>query len=358
MANEAMDVNVAESSTTDEVEVTDVNDEALSSGAEAEPDVTAEAEEEETLLSVIQDTVKETRDDVGPEDSLPSEEGDEQPPTAEVSEASETEETDELVTNDGDTFSEAEFSALKDKTKRRFEALLKERNVGMQAQSELQQLNDVLHQNHISGEEMGDMMRALAQYKAGDFDGFMQLMNPYIQHSSHATGQALPQDIQERLDDGYIDEAAAKELSQARAVHAHQQQMLEHGQRDQQAAIQAAAQAQVQIQAGDIRDSVNRWEADIRSRDADYDRKAEMIRTNSEVLMARHGRPANAQQALQLAQDAYAMTNETLKTISPDAKPVKPGPTSSHVPSQHASTKPTSMLEAVRLGLRRHNTGA
>ena len=95
------------------------------------------------------------------------------------------------------------------------------------------------------------------------------------------------------MDDGYIDEASARELSQTAELA--RQQLVE---RDAQ-----QRQEMTQNQLVDrITEDVTDWEAEVRDRDPDYDIISDEIDDRVRAMVAERGRPSNSEEAIQYAQ--------------------------------------------------------
>jgi len=343
MPPELQDDNSEVSSTETEVhDSTDVEAQSSSvEGAESE----AEADAERSLLNIVQEESKATR-----EDSI---EDDEEPPTSEAQEkADDADVSDEDEHEDDpthDEFTSEELKALKGKTKKRIDTLLAQRNELQKASDEHGIITGFMKENNISSDDLSNVMGAMAHYKAGDYKGFLDVIQPLMDHAGEAVGAIIPDDLQKRVDDGYIDDDAAAELAQQRATIAFQQEQAQRTDFNRQAADKGVA-------ADGMRGTVNEWEADVRGKDADYAMKEPQIKANARALMAEFGSPINAEQALQLAKDAYAMTNDFVKQARPAPQQIDRRPDSS-LSSSNTQAQPKSMLDAVRMGIRNAHSG-
>lgn len=347
MTIEAIDANEAESSTSTEVqENTDV-EVAQSSSAEGEQ-VEANAEEsaERSLQDIVAEVAKDSRETAETDEESPASETQELD-AEQAAKTDDADQQDEGFDLDEFGFTESELKALKGKTKDRFNELLAQRKELEGKAEESEVITKFMQENNISSDEMARMMGTLAHFNAGDYKQFLDGIQPLMEHAGVALGATLPPDIQQRVDEGYIDANSAAELAQQRATSSEAQVRLEREQFNNQQQFHQAEVTQ-------IRSSVDDWEADIKKTDPDYAQKEEQIRVNARSLMAQYGAPVNSEQALQLSKDAYAMTNNFIKKAAPTPRAINPGPSSSTVPNAQAA--PKSMLDAVRLGIRNANT--
>lgn len=348
MNTEAIDANEAESSTSNEVQQ-DHDVDAQSSSAEGElTEIANEDEAEVSLLAIVQREAKDTREGSIVDEEPPTSEDQEQV-AEQASDTDEAEQQEEGFGLDEFGFSPEEMKALKGKTKDRFNELLQQRDEFRGKAEEAEIIKTFMQENKISSDEMARMMGTLAHFNAGDYQGFLDGIQPLMDHAGTALGVNLPPDIQKRVDDGYVDPDSAAELAANRAASVEQQARLQYE--------RGANQYQTQqAEATHIKSSVDSWEADIRKSDPDYAQKENQIRANARALMAQFGQPVNADQALQLSKDAYEMTNEFIRQANPKPRAINPGPSSGSVPNAHA--EPKSMLDAVRQGIRNAQTGA
>jgi hypothetical protein len=162
-------------------------------------------------------------------------------------------------------------------------------------------------------------------------------------------GEALPADVQKRVDDGVIDDDTAKEIARLRAQQHLQSRRTE---------LDAQAQSmQVrQAMSGTIVSAVNAWEQAIRERDPDYPRKAKLVETTARALrLERYGDtiPPSAEHARALVQEAYDVVTRELTAALPRRTDVRT-PLNGATPSRSTvRTEPKTSLEAAIQGLER-----
>tara|TARA_B100000524_G_scaffold341860_1_gene236350 strand:- start:2635 stop:3606 length:972 start_codon:yes stop_codon:yes gene_type:complete len=271
---------------TDSEEEQDVNEQSSSS----------ESETEETLLSVLQDAMEKPSEETG---SQPEEEIEQE--GEEVLEA-DAESTDEQSdsTKDEDSYEEVPFNKHP-----RFQELVKEKNEYKVDAERYQNITSFLDENKVSADEAAAGLQIMALMKKDPVEA-LNALKPYVETLSQAAGYVLPDDIQNKVNDGYMDEDVGKELARSRAEVQN-----ERAQRE--ALIQDQQQQTQQAQLHDVAMSVTDWENKTRSTDPDYDLKQPEIDDRVRVLVATQGRPNTTQDALAMAKQAYTEVNERHK---------------------------------------------
>lgn len=271
---------------TDSEEEQDVNEQSSSS----------ESETEETLLSVLQDAMEKPSEEAG---SQPEEEIEQE--GEEVLEA-DAESTDEQSdsTEDEDSYEEVPFNKHP-----RFQELVKEKNEYKVDAERYQNITNFLDENKVSADEAAAGLQIMALMKKDPVEA-LNALKPYVETLSQAAGYVLPDDIQNKVNDGYMDEDVGKELARSRAEVQN-----ERAQRE--ALIQDQQQQTQQAQLHDVAMSVTDWENKTRSTDPDYDLKQAEIDDRVRVLVATQGRPNTTQDALAMAKQAYTEVNERHK---------------------------------------------
>lgn len=298
---------------------------AQSSGAD-DPD-----DKRETLL----DAVKKAAGEDSQEESSPS--GQEQESSSEDEE--EGDKPGEQEAAEQSSENEGEEDTRFDKHPR-FQKLLKE-NKDLKAPAEqYRKIEEFMTQNDLTPDEVADGFVIMSLIKQGRADEAMQRLSPILENLQTAVGQKLPEDLQKKVDDGYMDEESAKEVAQLRHQSRVSQTQAERRQQEME------AQRQNQTVQG-IRSSVAEWERSVRQTDPDYDRKSRLITMAARELVLERGQPRNEAEALSLAKDAYALANEEAKRLSPPKQPTQRRPSGS-ASSTQAAAQPASLYEVVK----------
>lgn len=222
-----------------------------------------------------------------------------------------------------------DLSWLKDKkrTQRRVKQLLKERAEYRKGSEQFDQIKNFMDQNELGPSETADGMRLAAMIKGVSrgklpVEDVLKEIDSVRDRVAQATGAKLPDDLQKRIDAGYIDEQSAQELSRARA----NEQIIRNAMREDQ---QRRAQNEQANASTAILTSLRTWEANTKANDPDFDRLAEFVASEATVLREREGIPATSEAAVALAQKAYSNVKQRFAQIFPNRE-VKPSPNSQH----------------------------
>lgn len=259
---------------------------------------------------------------------------------------------------------EAELAAAPKGLRRRFQQVraqnqrLKDQVASVQPDAQqYQKLQTFMQSNELDARSAANALRIAALVQGAingrvDPASVVSELSHWADQLKAMTGDMLPVDVQQRLDDGSIDESTAKEIARLRAQQGATQRRT---QLDQQQLITRSTQAQ----AGQIYGAIQAWEQSVRARDPDYARKAKLVETTAKSLrLERYGNglPPSVEQATALAQEAYDMVTRELAAAIPQPATVRAplnGATSS---KSTVRTEPKTSLEAAMQGLERMAT--
>ena len=287
----------------------------------------AESETEEDLLSVVQDAMQPSED----ADSQSDEEYDEDDDDGEY------EHEDGLAADDADeSFEDVPFHKHP-----RFKEVIDQRNKYREGAEQYEQITSFLSQNNLSAEEAAQGFQIMALMK-NDPAAALEALNPFVQQLGVQSGITMPGDIQSKVEDGYLDEDAGRELSRLRAEAARERQMREQMQGQQQ-------QQQAQAQLHNLAATVTDWEERTRASDPDYDLKQDEIDDRVRVLVTERGRPQTPEQAIAMAKEAYDSVNERYKARFGNKRQIRTA--SGGKLGGTPQAEPTSLMEAVQNAL-------
>lgn len=291
------------------------------------PTSSAESETEEDLLSVVQNAI----------------EGDE----LEEAESQSVEVDDEEVDDEDDALPLESFELEDDNGEvsdkgpvpyERFQKVISQKNEYKQGHEQYQKITGYLSSNNITAEEASAGMQIMALMK-NDPQKALEALNPYMDALRQTTGDVLPDDIRGKVDDGYMDEDAGRELARTRA----DANLLR--QRNEQANAQMAQNASAQHLEG-LAQTVTDWEMRKRQTDPDYDLKQDEIDDRVKVLVQERGRPDTAEAAIAMANEAYDAVNNRVSARSSVKKPMRTA--SGGKLGGTPTPEPKSLLEAVQ----------
>lgn len=210
-------------------------------------------------------------------------------------------------------------------------------------------------ENHVSEDEFKYGQAIMGLMKT-DPEAAMEVIEDLRDRLSVHLGRTLPKDLQDRVEAGEVSEAAAKELLQARSKGAAAEA------RATQLETSKSTEAQ-QRTATEIKTETTKWWTEIKGKDPDVDKIADMVNDKLTAIVAAHRSKADAPaitavMARQFCQDAYDAVKAKLKSIVPPKPTVQPlrSETTNQSPAQ-ASTAPKTMLDVTRSVLARTRGG-
>lgn len=338
---------------------------APSTGSEPAPDVgkpalppesspgSAKDEEKRTLLEAVVSAVDPKR--VEDEDAV---EKPAAPSAAESSPAEGAQSPPEPATkpNGNDVSDDALLAAL-DALKgdvplnkiERFREVLQE-NRQLKATSErFAQLDQTMTEIGNDARRMGLTNDELAQLfawprlLAKDPAAAVETLQAFSARWQERVGNTLPSDLKQRVDDGVLDEASAKEIAQLRANKSLSETRSRADQEDRERQEASTRQSEIVT-------SVNAYQDELRRSDPDYTpAKHGMVVDALTALVSAHGRPTNVTEARAMAKQAYDTVNARLASLRPAPRQVQP-PVGRRL-NRPAEAQPKSMLEAITLAV-------
>lgn len=251
--------------------------------------------------------------------------------------------------DDFEDFTPEERSQLKKATAERFDKLKglyresKEKYTQLSAQLEqvsveagnYKKFVDFLDENRISQDEANELFHIGALMKNDPVEA-LRLITPYYTDLLHITGNILPADLKQQVDQGYITKDKAFELSRLRATgqtmsaineerNTHNQQRTETRQRNE--------------TVTNMMGVISTWERDWSKSDLDYAKKKDRVLDRVELLLVRAQRngtlPKTADEAVKLANQAKSEIEADMRKMNPQRKPVSSvdgGSSSSNLP--------------------------
>lgn len=204
------------------------------------------------------------------------------------------------------------------------------------------EFNQTISQRGISPQDLQDAAGILTLIQSGDMEGFLKAVGPYVEAAELAVGKRLPQDLKERVEDGYLTEQDAAEIAKSRFAQAKSQRDVQKvTEQQQQTELQQRHQANVQQIVG----AVQARENELKSSDPDYARLEPQVRRQIEYAINNGAQPQTAEQAVQMVNHAYEVAKEMAasRPATPKATPRRPSATS----AARGQSQPKSFQEAV-----------
>jgi len=196
----------------------------------------------------------------------------------------------------------------------------------------------------LSGDDVANGLKTMAALRSGDYATFYQMVAPFVRTAQEYLGIVLPRDLGERVRQGHLTEAAAKEFARQRFDHQRAQiTVQEHEAANQQLALQNVQ--------GNVQRAVTSFEQRLAASDPDYKAKAPSVRRVAQaLLLERGGRIGTVEEALDITKAAYDEVNRHTRSILPRPRATGSLPNgSTQTPS--ARSAPKSLMEAALQGL-------
>ena len=297
---EIAEEQIVEDSSSEATEAQEVDDtEASSSDA---------VETEADLLSVVQDALPTE------EAETPQEETEEE--VAEV-ESKEEVEAELEAEDDSEDYSNVPFNKHP-----RFQKLIAEKNELKELSNkyktdseQYKKITDFIELNNLSAKDAVEGFRIMATLRNNPEEGY-KLLQVHLERIGNVTGRNLPKDIQEKVDDGFLDEDAAKELSQARANLYREKQLRKQTQ-------QRFTNASASANETQMADAVKLWGEKTLANDPDFSLKQDEFNDRISAIVSERGVPKSPDEVVQIADDAYATINERFKARQPSKQPMR-----------------------------------
>lgn len=195
----------------------------------------------------------------------------------------------------------------------------------------------------LSQEDMAQLF-AWPRLLASDPKGAVEKLQAFTAHWQEKVGHTLPADLQQKVDDGVLDDATAKEVASLRATSAldKTRNAAEGAERER---TSTAHRQQ------EIHDSVNAYQAELKAKDPDYTpEKHDMVVDALTALVTKHGVPSTVADARAMAKTAYDTVTTRLAKFKPPPRAVA-SPAVGRRINQPAEAQPKSMREAIERAL-------
>ena len=195
----------------------------------------------------------------------------------------------------------------------------------------------------LSNEDLAQLF-AWPRLLAKDPTAAVEQLQAFAATWQEKVGHSLPPDLKQKIEDGVLDEATAKEVAQLRATTALDRTRNEADEQDRQ-------RQSVEQQRTSIRDSVNAYQAELKANDPDYTpEKHAMTVDTLTALVTTRGVPQTVADARKMAKEAYDTVTKRLQAFKPAPRTVA-NPTIGRRLNKPAESQPKSMREAIENAL-------
>jgi len=264
--------------------------------------------------------------------------------------------TAEGVESGDDTASPEELAGMGPRVAKKFKTLLRKNGELRDQIAEYEtyrpvaeigsQLQSFAAENDLAPDDIIRAISLAAAVRAGDWQGFYAQVSPYVRRAQEYLGLVLPEDLGQRVQQGHMTEAAAREYARTRFDADRARAFAE------QRGSELTATRHRQVQAN-VQNAVTRFETQLAASDPDYRAKAEAIRRTTQALLhERGGQITTVEEALDIVREAHAEVTAQYRRLMPAPRPTNPVPNgNSQQPSARAA--PRNMMEAALQGLER-----
>ncbi len=263
---------------------------------------------------------------------------------------------------DSDDLSEEELARLRPKTRKRIDNLLKERSerdakiVDLEPKAQnFEKIQRFVDDAGLSKDEVNQGFDVMKNLRNDPLKAYEQLKPIFVQLQQMA-GEVLTPDLQQAVDQGQLTEAHARELALTRSrASVNERRVTEIDQREEASRQREASEATV----NDVAGAVTAWEKATSKSDPDWKLKQPRIQVLVENEILRKQREDRSyfpskDEAIKMSKDALATVEAEFKRMSPQRRSMTPV---ADAGSSRSTPVPTSMLDAVKVGLERARAG-
>jgi hypothetical protein len=288
-------------------------------------------ETEDSLLSVVLSVVEHSN-------AQSTQDSDTDSPTEEQGQQAAHEQADGQQADD--------FSKLPFNKHPRFRELVKEKNTYKaqmaEYESDAKQYRDIqtfMEGAGLTAEEVAEGLALMAQMKSGDPAKAYEALTKKVESLALAAGKQLPQDLEERVEQGFVDRETAQQLYQ-KQVQAERQAALAQNQ------LQQRTYQDAQTQVVSIANAVQAWEQATKGTDPDFEIKVDLVKDRVRAQVAANGMPKTPDEAVKLTKEAYESVTQVLRRAQGPKQSMRPAVGGKVNGS--AAPEPRSLLDVIR----------
>jgi hypothetical protein len=304
-------------------------------------------EAKETLLDAVLKVVPTT-----PEEDVLGRSKDADPdakPETEDQAGKKPDEPEDTTTDEDDEKAAAE--AANPATRKKINKLLKQRHELRNEVASLRptaqiggELQTFATTNDLSGDDIIMTLNMAAALRRGDYHSFYQAVAPFVRKAQEYLGVVLPEDLNQRVQQGHMTSQAAAEFARTR----FDKELADARVQDSQI---AQSNSGLQALQADIQRGVTALEGRFAASDPDYKAKAGQVRRMAQALLFEHGgKISSLQEAMDITRAAYAEVNKTFRQLQPAPRATNPVP-NGYGTSPAVRREPTTLMEAALQGL-------
>lgn len=217
---------------------------------------------------------------------------------------------------------------------------------------EFGKIQNFMSQHNVPAEEVAEAMTIVAMMKNPDtVKDAVTRLQALADQGRAFLGEGIDADLQQRVDDGEISEAFAKEMTKQRATANATRQAAEAAQRRAEQATQTVTETQRASAMDQVRNRATNFLAAKQSTDPDFALKAPFLQNAIAARRAAHQGEMTPEVGEKIVAEAYDEVTKNLLAVKPKPQPTPKAPSSTSPGSGSAPANPKSLQEAVALGL-------
>ncbi|CAB5178627.1 hypothetical protein UFOVP156_18 [uncultured Caudovirales phage] len=307
----------------------DSSPEKIDAHSDSSPERNLTSETEESLLSVVQSVSEKSlaQPQDSPSESLPESQNES------VVEQSEGKQSDD-------------YSDIPLHMQPRFKQVVTEKNEYKAKLAEFEpdakqyrHIQSFMDNNQLTPEEVAEGLLLMAEMKSGDASKAYEALSKKLDSLALTAGKKLPEDLEDRIEQGYIDRDTAQSLYQ-KQIAAEREAIVAQNR------LQMRTEQDSQLHMQRIASTVAAWETAQRANDPDFDVKAELVKDRVRAHLATNGMPRTAEDALALSKSAYEQVTQTLRRVA--GQKVAMRPAVGGKVNGSAAPEPRGLLDVIR----------
>lgn len=214
----------------------------------------------------------------------------------------------------------------------------------------MDQLLGYMRANSVAPEHLDNALGMTALINSGQYDKALPILENLLQQVRSAAGEVLPEDLQKRVNLGYISEQDAKELHKSKLSG---QRTEERAKQDRERIEQERHQRETQTLVNTAVTTAEAWHKEQVASDPDWNLKRDLVTQRMELELLRlgpQGYPRNPEAVRKLLGDAKAAVEQEIRRFKPAPRAINPSPTGNSA-SSRSKAKPASLMDAVNMAL-------
>ena len=343
-AADTPEVDPAATSATDTTETPDANDPANSSPADGPgPTEGSDAKGPQTLLEAVEAAVKPTEDaDPSPAEGKQdaADQGDK--PDADAADKDDADGKKAAAKDDDKADDEPPPFHEHPRWKQLVEekAALEKENAGFkEANDTIDRLEIYMNDQNLSTDDFNNLLHIGSLVK-NDPKAALEALTPLVAQLQEVTGNTIPADIQQAIDQGHVTEDYGRQLAVARATTSLTQVRADRSNLRLETEQQATA-------VNALGAAASTWEGEWQANDPDYPAKADRVREKIELAIHRGDVPQDAKAVRAMCEKFKGEVETELRSLLPKPKAVAVSPTSTTGGGPSTGPKPANLFEVI-----------